>query len=46
MQPDIAVAPADALVRALTELGVAPAEAKTLSDAHMPAWPMERRKPR
>lgn len=44
--PDIAVAPADALVRALTELGVAPTEAKTLSDAHMPAWPMERRKPR
>ena len=36
----------DALLRALTELGVAPAEAKTLSDAHMPAWPMERRKPR
>ena len=46
VQPDIAVAPADALVRALTELGVAPAEAKTLSDAHMPSWPMERRKPR
>lgn len=46
VQPDIAVPPADALVRALTDLGVAPAEAKTLSDAHMPAWPMERRKPR
>ena len=46
VQPDIAVAPADALVRALTDLGVAPAEAKTLSDAHMPSWPMERRKPR
>ncbi len=46
VQPDIAVAPADALVRALTDLGVAPAEAKTLSDAHMPKWPMERRKPR
>ncbi|MBO9696436.1 MAG: S41 family peptidase [Sphingopyxis sp.] len=44
--PDIAVPPADALARALTELGVAPAEAKTLSDAHMPSWPMERRKPR
>jgi len=44
--PDIAVAPADALVRVLTDLGVAPAEAKTLSDAHMPSWPMERRKPR
>ena len=44
--PDVAVAPADALVRALTELGVAPAEAKTLSDARAPSWPMERRKPR
>ncbi len=44
--PDIAVAPADALVRVLTDLGVAPAEAKALSDAHMPSWPMERRKPR
>lgn len=46
VQPDIAVPPAEALVRALTDLGVAPAEAKTLSDAHMPKWPMERRKPR
>jgi len=46
VQPDIVVAPADALVRVLTDLGVAPAEAKTLSDAHMPSWPMERRKPR
>lgn len=46
VQPDIAVAPADALARALTELGIAPAEAKTLSDAHMPKWPMERRRPR
>ena len=44
--PDIAVPPAEALVRVLTDLGVAPAEAKTLSDAHMPSWPMERRKPR
>jgi hypothetical protein len=44
--PDIAVPPAEALVRVLTDLGVAPAEAKTLSDAHMPGWPMERRKPR
>lgn len=44
--PDIAVAPADALVRALTELGVTPDEAKRLSDTHMPSWPMERRKPR
>lgn len=46
VQPDIAVPPADALVRALTELGVAPAEARALSDARMPGWPMERRKPR
>ncbi|WP_428679468.1 S41 family peptidase [Sphingopyxis sp.] len=46
VQPDIAVAPADALVRALTDLGIAPAEAKALSDTRMPAWPMERRKPR
>lgn len=44
--PDIAVPPAEALVRVLTDLGVAPAEAKTLSDAHMPSWPMERRRPR
>ena len=44
--PDIAVPPAEALERALTELGVAPAEAKRLSDAHMPSWPMERRKAR
>ena len=46
VQPDIAVPPAEALVRALTELGIAPAEAKRLSDAHMPKWPMERRRPR
>lgn len=46
VQPDIAVPPAEALERALTELGVSPTEAKTLSDAHMPSWPMERRKPR
>jgi hypothetical protein len=44
--PDIAVAPAEALVRALTELGVDAAEAKRLSDAHMPSAPMERRKGR
>ena len=42
VQPDIAVAPADALVRVLTELGVAADEAKRLSDAHRPQWPMER----
>ena len=46
VQPDIAVPPAEALVRALTELGIAPGEAKALSDAHRPAWPMERRTPR
>lgn len=44
--PDIAVAPADALVRVLTDLGIAADEAKRLSDAHMPSGPMERRKPR
>ncbi|MNY74782.1 hypothetical protein D3C86_2138910 [compost metagenome] len=46
VQPDIAVPPAEALVRALTDLGVAPDEAKRLSDAHMPTRPMERREPR
>ena len=46
VQPDIVVAPAEALVRVLTDLGVAPDEAKRLSDAHMPSWPMERRRPR
>ena len=46
VQPDIAVAPADALVRVLTDLGIEAGEAKKLSDAHMPSWPMERRKPR
>jgi C-terminal processing protease CtpA/Prc len=46
VQPDIAVAPAEALVRVLTKLGVAPDDAKRLSDAHMPSWPMERRRPR
>lgn len=44
--PDIAVAPADALVRALTDLGVAAGEAKRLSDLHLPKAPMERRRPR
>lgn len=44
--PDIDVPAADALVRALTDLGIAPAEAKTLSDAHVPGAPMERRRPR
>lgn len=46
VQPDIAVPPAEALIRVLTDLGVTAAEAKALSDAHMPRWPMERRKPR
>ena len=44
VQPDIAVPAAAALERALTELGIAPGEAKRLSDAHMPSWPMERRR--
>lgn len=44
--PDIAVPPAQALERALAELGVDAAEAKRLSDAHMPSWPMERRRPK
>lgn len=44
--PDIAVPPAQALERALTELGVEAAEAKRLSDAHKPGWPMERRRPK
>ncbi len=44
--PDIAVAPADALVRVLTDLGVAAGEAKRLSDLHLPKAPMERRRPR
>jgi hypothetical protein len=46
VQPDIAVPPAEALVRVLTELGVEVGEAKRLSDTHMPSWPMERRRPR
>jgi hypothetical protein len=44
--PDIAVPPGEALQRALVELGIDAAEAKRLGDAHMPIWPMERRKPR
>ena len=44
--PDIAVPPGEALQRALVELGIDVAEAKRLGDAHMPSWPMERRKPR
>jgi hypothetical protein len=44
--PDIAVPPAEALERALIELGVDAAEAKRLGDARMPSWPMERRRPR
>ena len=46
VQPDIAVPPADALMRALIELGVEPAEAQRLGDAYKPAWSMERRRPR
>ena len=44
--PDVVAAPADALVRALTDLGVAAGEAKRLSDLHLPKAPMERRRPR
>ncbi len=46
VQPDIAVPPGEALERALTELGIAADEAKRLSDAHRPNWPMERRRSR
>lgn len=45
VQPDIAVPPAEALLRVLTDLGVEAGEAKKLSDAHMPSRPMERRGP-
>jgi len=45
VRPDIAVPPAEALVRVLTDLGVASDEAKRLSDTHMPSRPMERRSP-
>lgn len=44
--PDVVAAPADALVRVLTDLGVAAGEAKRLSDLHLPKAPMERRRPR
>jgi len=44
--PDVAVPAADALVRVLTDLGIAADEAKRLSDAHVPGAPMERRRPR
>lgn len=44
--PDIKIAPARALVEALTREGVAPAEAEALSAKYMPSEPMERRKPR
>lgn len=44
--PDVAVAPADALVRVLTDLGVAAGEARRLSDLYLPKAPMERRRPR
>lgn len=44
--PDVAVPAADALVRVLTDMGVAADEAKRLSDAHVPGAPMERRRPR
>jgi len=44
--PDVQVAPAKALVEALTREGIAPAQAEAISAAHMPAGSMERRKPR
>lgn len=43
--PDIAVAPANALVRVLAELGIEPAAAKRLSDGVAPTGSMERRRP-
>lgn len=46
VQPDIAVAPAEALVRVLTDLGIDAGEAQRLSDTHRPSAPMERRRPR
>ncbi len=44
--PDVQVAPAKALVEALTREGIAPAQAEAISAAHMPAGSMERRKPK
>ena len=41
--PDIAVAPQDALVRVLTDLGIDPVEAQRLSDSVAPSGSMERR---
>lgn len=42
--PDIMVEPELALERALTDLGMAPARARAVSEAHKPTLPMERRK--
>lgn len=42
VQPDVAVPAAEALRWALINLGIAPDEAQRLSDAHVPAVPMER----
>lgn len=44
--PDVAVAKERALEWTLTDLGLPAAEAKVLSDTHMPTLPMERRKRR
>lgn len=46
VQPDVAVSAAEALLWALTDLGIAPEEAKRLSDAHVPSVPMERARAR
>jgi len=44
--PNVQVAPAKALVEALTREGIAPAQAEAISATHMPSGSMERRKPR
>ncbi len=43
--PDIAVDPALALERALTDFGIAPDKAHALSEAHKPTLPLERSQP-
>lgn len=44
--PDVQVAPAKALVEALTREGIAPAQAEAISATHMPSGSMERRRPK
>lgn len=46
VSPNVQVAPAQALVEALTREGIAPAQAKAISATHMPSGSMERRRPR